>query len=211
MRYSVNALHKTATKFLFGKLVPVIVKRSNGRMQPMDVDKNRTFDIEIVENTFYIFVLRNPLDILVSEYYSFGWMHVENDTITIERSNIQEKTVDEYCIWMSDRLLMKLKKLPHLKENCLYLTYEEMVLDFNQWCKKFCEPFGVKNISNTVGKSEFKIKEITPEQIFAGEKNQHKRKITPNDHMCKLEQNTIDLLNEKFKSHLEFHSNLYKY
>lgn len=216
------ALHKTATFFLFKKLLPDMVNESEieylwikKEERQGSIHVNRHFNaIEYLDDRIYVFVLRNPLDILVSQYYSFGWTHKLNPRLAKQRPKFQKMTVDEYCEYAaSDFKKHKLSCTPlKSQDNYFYFTYEEMVLDWEKWCPKFCKPFNVPSekvvqITDKY-KSEFEVEELTPEEIFAGEKR-HKRKIKPGDHKDKLQQKTIDFLNEYFKDYLAFLNSLY--
>lgn len=163
----------------------------------------RDFQIDIVEhdnyNVKYLFHIRDPKDILVSQYYSYGWTHSTKFDQIPNRSKIQNMTVDEYCLEASDDLLVyfsKLKNHVYSNNNTYIISYEEMIFDFYSWLNKALMPFELANTVDLVDKYfEIFYKETIPpitEQMV------HKRKVWPGDH-CRLEQKTIKELNDKFK------------
>jgi len=153
-----------------------------------------------------ILVLRDPRDVLVSEYYSYGFSHSEpshfgnkyNDFMKLRRK-ARSISIDEYVESESDRLyanyqrycMLLLDRYPHV----FVTKYEDMTLDFPAWLKEILD-YTELNISNTLftslvdeaGRSKPKQENI----------HQHIRKGTPGDFKEKLEAKTIENLNSKF-------------
>jgi len=236
MKYSINALHKTATVFLNSffrdvsrakkyKYYSRDVSERNARLFKNQTDcflcPVRGFPAKLTPDIFYIFVIRNPLDILVSEYFSFGWTHTikgnddERYTMTTLRDEIQQLSIDAYCLKYADTLYKKLIPLLGLNlnkesDNYYVVTYEELVTDFEKWSTKMFElvdvPEDKQNLIYSKYVQEFEnIQETTPEQIMSGESIPHKRKVLPGDHLVKLKSLTVATLNNKFKDFIEFH------
>jgi FkbM family methyltransferase len=200
--FSVNETPKTESK-AFENNVPNAFIVSPLRAYPETINPNR----------LHIMVVRNPLDVLVSQYYSHGWMHPlpydvpsAMDKFVTRRTDIQSKTVDEYAMEYADELLEKHKNLLKFygdTEHMLITEYAEMVCNFESWCTKICISCGVSKENTNVlyhkFKSEFTdVNELTPEQIMAGNKR-HKRKMLPGDHLEKMLPKTIQYLNTKFE------------
>jgi len=239
MKYSINALHKTATVFL-SKFFIDISRSKRFKYYSRDVSENnaklfyrqrncflcpaRGFPKALDKDVHYIFILRNPLDILVSEYFSFGWTHPikgtdeEKENLTKLREDIQKMSLDDYCLKYADKLYNKFKSLLRLNlskegDNYHVITYEELVTNFKAWAYKIFEivevPEDRREFIYLKYKPEFEyIKEITPDQIFSGESKKHKRRILPGDHKDKLKNLTIIKLNHQFKKVLEFHESI---
>jgi len=239
MKYSVNALHKSATVFLL-RFFRVIANSKDMKYFSRDISLEsaeafkeekdncircpaRGFPGKMNENIFYIFILRNPLDTLVSEYYSFGWMHAvkgtdeEQKNLLKKREEIKRGTIDEYCINSADILLKKITPLLNMDikkmgDDHMSLTYEDMMLNFDKWSNKIFNLFHVKRLERQEIFEKFKIEfenlnELTPEEIFKGKKR-HKRKATPGDYKEKLQAETIVTLQEKFKEVLQLHNKI---
>lgn len=177
----------------------------------------RWFPETIDTNRFYIFVLRSPLDVLISQYYSHGWMHPDPYDVPeklqefrARRKKIQDLTIDEYTVTYADELLKR--HLPLLnywdnRENVLVTRYSEMVCDFESWCQKIGTAIGLTTTDITEMYEKFKGQfnvedELTPRQIKNGEVR-HKRKMLPGDHLTKLSPAVISVLNKKFDSILK--------
>jgi len=164
-----------------------------------------------LEKYLVVLMVRDPRDILVSEYYSIAYSHPEPskriskyDGFMEKRRTARQITIDEYVIGESDRVHNVYQRyltqlLNHYPQ--VYLTtYEDMASDFRIWLEgllEYCE----LEISNELLQSLLKDSEqLQPkkEVIY-----QHIRKGKPGDHKEKLKQETIDYLNSKFSSILK--------
>jgi hypothetical protein len=232
MKIAIFALHKSASMFLY-EFYKTVCRKSGNDIYSVHtipgsnlniVNKNfyatkndksclvpaRFFPETLEPNIQYHFVLRDPLDLLVSEYYSYGWMHrMMNNDFANRREKIISMTVDEYCLEYADDLFERYSLIfNHInKPNVTILLYSEMVLNFQTWAKKAVEYFDLTDtqFDEIVDKfsHEFAaIEELEPDKIKSGEKR-HKRKMYPGDHIEKLEKETIDILKIKFKPMLE--------
>jgi len=239
-KYSIHALHKTASMFL-KRFFEDLSKIKNFKLYTQDeVEREhlflketkkcilcpeRTFPTEFKKDIFYILLLRNPLDILVSKYYSFGWIHPSNAknhhnkrihiNFTKQREEIQKLSIDEYCLNAADELYDKLTPLLENTldgNNYILIKYDTLVLDFKKWCLTITDIFDATPDEHDILYSKFKrefenIKELTPNEIFQGKKR-HKRKVIPGDHLDKLKKETIIKLNKKFKPFLDVFNKL---
>jgi hypothetical protein len=170
----------------------------------------RYFPIQLNNNYQYIILLRNPLDILVSEYYSFGWMHIIDQIALRERKEIQAMSIDEYCLSpkyqknLYERYKPILNYINTQPNNLLVLQYADMVLNFGLWMYKLGNFLGLdnKNIELLIEKfnNEFIIdfKLLSHEDITQKGVRRHKRHLLPNDHLNKLKPETIAILNDYF-------------
>lgn len=160
-----------------------------------------------------IFQLRDPRDILVSQYYSFGWSHTENhfdeDAREI-REQIQRMTIDEYVLDESHALrrmrnhLKPLLRVPP-EEADVVVHYEQMVTDFKGWLSRFIIPFrfkrfGVRSQRIITARYAFRYRnEFRPDT----RPNSHKRSVLPGDHQRRLKPGTIIKLNEELEEFLQ--------
>lgn len=154
-----------------------------------------------------IFQVRDPRDILVSQYFSYGWRHTDesfNAAIYRQREAIKSMTIDEYVL-SQQRVLNPLKKrlaqLTNRKPSpkLTILKYEEMVLDFPSWLEKAIQPFNFRVPS--LIKKRFSIRyrnEFQP----GNDNKSHKRSVLPGDHLRQLNPETIARLNEILESEL---------
>lgn len=164
-----------------------------------------------------IIQIRDPRDIIVSEYYSFAFSHSDNSWSEEKkkaRETILQISIDDYVLSMLDeknsayrlagyslqeRLLVF---LPELAEDALIVKYEEMVLNYSHWLKSIIDAFEFGSSSNISHqyyflkyKDEFKIPK--EENIYS-----HKRAVKPGNYRDKLKPQTINQLNEVFAGFL---------
>jgi hypothetical protein len=180
---------------------------------------------EINDKFNYIIQLRDPRDILVSQYYSFGWTHGYVKTkinhnvfknATNRRKMIRNMTIDEYAksnIGYKDLLeryipIIKIKNLN--KKNIKIIKYSDMVLNFSKWVLEATSFFKINKAIQDKAYNKFKneflnIKETNPNTFIKNKplvvscgKNE-KRKVYPGDYLNKFSKNTIQFLNEQFK------------
>ena len=148
--------------------------------------------------------MRDPRDVLTSQYYSIKNSHPLVTPLLIERRKIaQTSTVDEHVLSnQSDRFVNTYNEyLTHVygKKNVLFIKYEELILDFKNCLEKINKHCGF---------------ELSPEQLNlldksdsfkAKKENQHThvRKISSGDYKEKLKAETIEILNKKFEGILK--------
>ena len=168
----------------------------------------RTFDLQEHDldgiSQKRIFHLRDPRDILVSEYFSFGWIHPdERHELTDRRNQIQEMSIDDYvlrqaeeCTWPLNEKYEPLETYEFVSGQDLVVKYEQMVCSFYSWCRCIVEFMGVKNPTWTTIRLAWRYRN---EFRSRGESLKHKRRITPGDHKEKLKPKTIDRLNQRFE------------
>lgn len=236
-KISINALNKTGSMFLYFFYKEVCRIKNYKYYSPNNQPSNskkfnideypkkcicpvRNFPEKLNDSLSYIFLLRNPLDILISEYYSFGWMHhlpPEGYKILNQkkRNHIRKLTIDEYCIEYADNLYDRYKGiLNHKNSDQVIITlYSEMVTNFKVWLDKAIIPFNldddqVKNLYDKFNGEFNQINELKPNDIINNNKKRHKRKMIPGDHKEKLKEETIELLKEKFSDILNLISEL---
>jgi hypothetical protein len=221
----VHGLHKSATMFLFEFFQTVAADRGvpfysanlpDAGLPPNDgtpfcLSPLRSFEFEnaqmpneSVGSTKRIFHIRDPRDILVSEYYSFGWIHPDEkgQMLSRRRTEIQEMSVDDYVLqqpefssWPLNEKFEPLLKLDLQSPDFALVRYEDMVLNFPVWVKAVVEPFDFSAPDRTVNRY---VKKFAHQFEAKSESMTHRRKVTPGDHKEKLQPETIERLNERF-------------
>jgi hypothetical protein len=155
---------------------------------------------EFVCDRIAIFLLRDPRDILVSAYYSFGFTHTFSPNREIRelqqriRREIQEQTVDEYVLDSADRFLGGFEVLHELSQACsrsVVLRYEDMIDDWERF---------VAGLTRYVDIREPVLREIHARSRprVTEDLRSHRRSGMPGGFREKLAQDTIASLNRKF-------------
>jgi hypothetical protein len=157
-----------------------------------------------------IFFLRDPRDVLVSAYYSFGFNHVEPDSSTLldtfleERKKIQDQNIDEYVLQQANKWIKPMysdyKKLRQkTSQNTLYLKYNDYVQDTVGFINSIFNFAGLENkeLAERLSLSANPITKIE-------QKDMHKRSGKNNQWKTHLTQSTQDKLNVELKHILEY-------
>jgi hypothetical protein len=183
-----------------------------------------------LESANIIVHLRDPRDVLTSMFFSYCFMHPakypgEIEANTGYRKEVAQAGIDKFVLDMSDGNFNRYKGdygtgspynkyignihnryLTYLREvvrrpNAVVLSYEEMVLDFPSWLRKFLAAFGLADADETyrfvAGRHAESVKPAG-EDIWS-----HKRKVTPGDYKEKLKPETISELNLRFREVLD--------
>lgn len=225
-RVIVHALHKSGSTFLFkyfqtiAKMLKLPFYSENlGHSYPESLKNeikgifspSRLFPKELSEGEMHFYQLRHPLDILVSEYYSFGYMHTIKNDVKKERRRdiIQNQTIDEYCLDVADNLYSRYASIFEVIQNAdksryRLISYSNMVLNFSKWNENILSHFDIDDSEKLIiYKQYFKefeqFEELSEEEIIKAKKSRHKRKMVPGDYLEKLEKPTIQRLEKKFK------------
>jgi hypothetical protein len=90
-----------------------------------------------LENFKKIIFLRDPRDVLVSSYYSFGYSHnipdskLQLESFNERRNRIQNETIDEYVLRENDNWIKPMykeyEKIHRNSKNILFLSYQDFV------------------------------------------------------------------------------------
>ncbi len=144
-----------------------------------------------------LLILRDPRDVLTSYYYSVSMSHgVLHPDIIQMREEARQTRIDDYVIRKADMFFERyLDYANHLlsRPNTLFLRYEDMVVNFEEWLYQIAEHLHLqtnqRTIDQLVGKANFDVSEDV---------KSHKRQVMPGDHRRKLRTETIAHLNEKF-------------
>ena len=230
----VHSLHKSASMFLYQLFKDLSERQSfsyfsvnNSPANRQDVDSNiktnfcicpeRKFNFDEhnyphLSDVVHIVQIRDPRDILVSEYFSNGWIHPDEQWSERRkqlRTVIKKMSIDEYVLEAAEtlgtfgNLPLNIRYQPilnlSLPENhqITILKYEDMITNFKDWLDKAIQPFQFDLTLNPLSVDEYyeKYKYEFQEKT---ETLEHKRKMTPGDHKEKLKQGTIEKLNDIF-------------
>ena len=162
------------------------------------------------KNFKHIFFLRDPRDVVVSAYYSFGFTHPLPNNIKArmrvqeKRQSIQQQGIDNYAITESkERFLPIYEEYIELIETCssfLYLRYSDFQDDTIQFIEIISDFLEV-NISKE------EIQELatkaSPIQITR-DNSKHKRSGKSKQYLEELKPDTINTLNEIFSEVLKY-------
>ena len=155
-----------------------------------------------ISEIYRIYQIRDPRDILVSEYFSFGFIHFGLKKTNPRKEKIQNMTIDEYCLKSADKLLIKYKNIFEVikanNPNHVVVKYETMVLNYRDWLSQVIKPFKFElPLEEVLEKYYQKYKQEFDTEGFE-ESMKHKRKMIPGDHKEKLQASTIESLNQIF-------------
>jgi hypothetical protein len=145
-----------------------------------------------------VLLLRDPRDVLTSQYYSIRATHPLITKKLIERRKIALKsTVDEHVRSQTPRFVQTYNEYIENvlgKPNVLFLKYEDMVNDFGA----FIEKINAHCKLNLTPEQILKLDRTKTFETQGEDRSQHKRKVIPGDHKEKLQPETIEWLNKEF-------------
>lgn len=151
-----------------------------------------------------VFLVRDPRDILVSQYYSFGGSHVLSKNNEIKETQLESRrvielqSIDDFVLVRANELKKRMNTLYQLInfKDHLVLKYEDMILDFDKFYSRLDNYIGLKN------NVKINLFESTRPRKVEME-NEHKRSGKVGGYIGKLESETIDKLNIIFNDLLE--------
>jgi hypothetical protein len=165
-------------------------------------------EIPALEKFRVVLVVRDPRDILVSDYYSNAYSHTipggEKKEIYLSRRELAlASSLDEYVLNSAPKLVSIFEKYAmHLFPLCPGVhvaRYEDMVEDFPEWLDSLVSACGMK-ISKTFRQDLLEKHEARRPK---GENiHKHLRKGMPGEHREKLRPETVEQLTQTFKESL---------
>ncbi len=234
--FVVHGLHKSATMFLYqffadlcSQIDTPIFSIHNQTPDHQTVDETieqsfvlcpvRSFDTQkfsfpLLNCTRHMFQIRDPRDVLVSEYYSIGWRHSVagwSQEDLERRELIRTLSVDEYAMRepeistypLIDRIQPLIQRTSMSKTNLPSQTdhfitkYETMVTDFPQWVSTVLPALDIESSGGFAASLVEKYRN----DFRADDNNSgHRRNVTPGDHREKLAGKTVETLNQRFAS-----------
>ena len=164
--------------------------------------------IPSLEKFRVVLVVRDPRDILVSDYYSIAYSHAipdgeKKEVYLSRREKALASTLDEYALHNAPKLQLVFEKYAmYLFPVCPGVhvaRYEDMVENFPEWLDSLVSACGME-ISNSFRQDLLANHEARRPK---GENIQkHLRKGMPGEHREKLSSETIEQLNQTFKESL---------
>jgi hypothetical protein len=158
-------------------------------------------DEDFIRDRIALFMIRDPRDILVSAYFSFGFSHGFSPVARIRereesfRNEIQGKTIDQYALDTADRIAGNFATLKRLRQACpraTVLRYEDMIEKFDEFIGSFTRYL---KLSDAVIDEMYRRSRPQPAESVAA----HRRSGKVAGFRSKLRPETIDILTEKFR------------
>jgi len=159
--------------------------------------------------------IRNPIDILVSEYYSYGFLHrkMENplsgNDIVEYRERVKSEGIEKYCVRIVEEGgLDKFKSFyefisKNIKNpNFIFSSYSCMKHNFKKWNAEIGERLSltdkeIKTLFNRHNK-QFLLVPLKNEEVVAGTAVRHIRNGEDRQYLTELKPETIGLLIRAF-------------
>jgi hypothetical protein len=149
-----------------------------------------------------LLVLRDPRDVLTSQYFSIVYNHpLSRKEVFERRQKYAAVSIDDFVLEYAPRLKQKYSDYCNYllgKENVLFLKYEDMITNFGPWLRKlssFLEISGNDEMINKiVSETSFVVKKEDPRSFI--------RNIKAGDHLNKLKPETIEKLSSMFSEEL---------
>lgn len=168
----------------------------------------------------YIIHLRNPLDILISQYYSFGFTHsipknpTEKEKFIQRRKKIQSQTIDQYCL--SDENIKEINEKYNnvlewvekygKKENVFISHYDSMYYNFSKWLKDILSFLSLKSsykkLLDTFQK-EFENSSVKHEKTNITKNKDHHRSGLSRQYLVELKKETQQKVIQKFSPQIK--------
>ncbi len=153
-----------------------------------------------------VILIRDPRDIIVSMYYSFGFSHgFSEDEATRKhqlkrRETIQSMSIDEYAVFVLPQLKKKLNcliKLSGRYNRLSILKYDEMIMDFRPFFRKLQRAIPISDAFEPTMYADTRPQPI--ENIGS-----HRRSGEVGGHITKLKWKTIDRINDEIRNELRY-------
>jgi len=162
-------------------------------------------DVGFIKNKTAIFLLRDPRDILVSAYYSFGGSHGTSkvdeirDQQDAQKAIIQSMTIDQYAIHATPAILANFETLVGLSESCqrsVILRYEDMINDWDKFAGDLTRFVRIRPpaLQQIYDRSRPRAQEDTASHRRSGKTGGFRKKLT---------KETIESLNDRLGDVLE--------
>jgi hypothetical protein len=150
-----------------------------------------------------ILVLRDPRDVLTSQYYSIAYSHpVLTKKFLNKRMRALSIGIDQHALEMTERFVKTYSEYvpDYLKrKDVLFLRYEELIGNFPEVLSTLLDfiehPAKEETLEYWKRNDPFRKQE---ENI-----HRHKRKMQPGDHLEKLQKSTVEELTHRFSGILE--------
>lgn len=162
------------------------------------------------ENFKHVFFLRDPRDVLISGYYSFGFTHRKplgkgrKDNFRRLREEVLSMSIDEYALSRAESWITPLydgyKKLLETSSSYLFLKYENFSEDPQRFIESIEDYIGIEAYQ----KDKEKIAHIAAPIQANEDRSSHKRSGKSRQFKEELKNETVEELNLKLKPVLEY-------
>jgi hypothetical protein len=156
-----------------------------------------------MENYHVFLQFRDPRDVLTSLYFSTAYSHaLINQKMVDRRKKAMAKTIDEYVLENAaqyERIYRQYCEILLGDPKILFLKYELMVAEFDNWINQLCEHLALTHHKDVVEAIKKKANfQVSGEDIYS-----QRRQVSPGDFRRKLKPKTIEQLNSSFSYVLE--------
>ncbi|MEX1247028.1 MAG: sulfotransferase domain-containing protein [Anaerolineales bacterium] len=143
--------------------------------------------------------LRDPRDVLTSLYFSTAFSHaIINPKMIRRRKESLAMSIDDFVLKEIEEYLpiyegycQQLAKNPQI----MYLKYEDMVSDFENWLGRLSRHPGLADQSRVLER----VKAEADFAVQAEDKYSQRRQVAPGDHKRKLRPATVEKINLAFR------------
>jgi len=160
--------------------------------------------IRHLEKYKVLMVLRDPRDVLTSNYYSAKFSHpILNFKGQRQREKLHQTTIDKFVRDKASffkpiyqEYIQVLDQYPHI----FFSRYEDIIGDFSKWLEQLMDYLEIED--------ETLLQKLQTDLKSSGNKKEdqysHRRRVTPGDHKEKLQPETIAYLDKYFQEQLSF-------
>jgi Sulfotransferase domain len=152
---------------------------------------------DFIRDKIAIFLIRDPRDVIVSSYYSFGYTHSFSNVKEVEeeqrelREKIQGKTIDNYALAGANYFLGCFQTIERLFRACkrgVVLKYEDMIDNWEQF---------VTGLTRYLEFDDAVLRQIYERSrpLETEDLKSHRRSGKPGGHREKLAGPTLDAIN----------------
>ena len=167
------------------------------------------FKISQQNNYTNIFIVRDPRDLLISNFYSKSFSHELPNTKFIKKEFINKRTkfiekgIDQYCLEYVDKWIIPyFKNYQEMKDNCNgseFLTYEYFLNSPSNFINKLSQYMNIKIGKNTINKLTKKATSPFYRDLFINNNLSHFRSGKSRQFENEIRKETLNELNEKLK------------
>ena len=157
-----------------------------------------------------VLLVRDPRDMVVSFFYSMKKSHPipekgnDREVLLNARKQVQDFNINDYVCEIAPMFQKNLEVyydtlLNGKNNNVKLFRYEDYIFEKERWLTETCDWFGwdVSQADRSKIVARYDIRKTEEDQ------NSHVRRVTPGDHKSKLTKETIETLNQIFKSSLD--------